>query len=50
MRFPYLSMCIFLLHCGGGPECKEMNRKDEQGTMVIDVEARSDDDEEDDGE
>jgi hypothetical protein len=44
------SMCIFMLHCGGGPEYKEMNTKDDQGPMVIDIVAQSDDDGDDDEE
>jgi hypothetical protein len=43
------SMCIFLLHCGGGPEYKEMDTKDDQGPGIMDVEVRSDDDDEVDG-
>jgi hypothetical protein len=41
------SMCLFLLHCGGGPEYVEMDTKDDLGPGTMDVEVRSDD--EDDG-
>jgi hypothetical protein len=44
------SMCIFLLHYGGGPEYREMNTKDDQGPMVIDVVAQSDDEGDEDDE
>jgi hypothetical protein len=47
IRVTVALMCIFLLHCGGGPEYKEMGTKDDPGPDIMDVEVRSDDDDDD---